>query len=35
MQGIVKDVEILTDFDKSLIYEAFSDVYASDFFLPL
>ena len=34
-QGIVKDIETLTDFDKSLMYEAFSEVYTSDFFLPL
>ena len=26
-QGIVKDIATLTDFDKSLIYEAFSEVY--------
>lgn len=35
LQGIVKDVETTTDFDKALCYEAYSVVYAHEFFLPL
>jgi hypothetical protein len=35
LQGMVKDVEIATDYEKALCYEAYSVVYISDFFLPL
>lgn len=35
LQGIVKDAGTVTDFDKSLCYEAFSVVYSSEFFLEL
>jgi len=35
LQGIVKDAGTVTDFDKSLCYEAFSVVYSSEFFLAL
>jgi hypothetical protein len=35
LQGMVKDVETATDYNKALCYEAYSVVYSSDFFLPL
>lgn len=34
-QGLLNDCETTTDFDKSIIYEAFFDVYVGDAILPL